>query len=177
MKNQSQLNQYFGEVWTGNNFNNYKLSGFAIADKIAADEWVLDVGCGYNPFKGKIKNLIGIDPANDAADIKVTAEEFTPDRLFNVALCLGSVNFGEREDVENQIACIVRHLTPTSRIYWRCNPGLTDHQNDECKVIPFYPWSIAEHVRLAEKFGFRLMECQWDIIGNDHRRIYAEWYR
>jgi hypothetical protein len=27
-------------------------------------ESVLDVGCGYNEFKGKINNLTGLDPYN-----------------------------------------------------------------------------------------------------------------
>ena len=30
---------------------------------------VVDIGCGFNEFKGKITNLIGIDPYNDKADI------------------------------------------------------------------------------------------------------------
>ena len=44
--------------------------------------------------------------------------------------------------------------------------------NKECKNIEFYPWSIDEHVKLSELFGFRLITCCWD---ND--RIYAEWSR
>jgi excinuclease ABC subunit A len=40
-----------------------------IVDKIKPHETVIDVGCGYNLFKDKIPNLLGIDPANDAADI------------------------------------------------------------------------------------------------------------
>jgi hypothetical protein len=42
----------------------------------------------------------------------------------------------------------------------------------EFKEIDFYPWSIDEHVKLSELFGFKLMACCWD---ND--RIYAEWCR
>ena len=33
-----------------------------LLDKIAWYESVIDVGCGYNLFKGKIHNLTGIDP-------------------------------------------------------------------------------------------------------------------
>ena len=37
---------------------------------------VLDVGCGYNQFKGRINNLIGIDPYNNCADYQVDIFEF-----------------------------------------------------------------------------------------------------
>ena len=32
---------------------------------------LLDVGCGDHPFKGRINNLVGIDPYNDCADYMV----------------------------------------------------------------------------------------------------------
>ena len=51
----------------------FKYSGLAIIDEVNAmnPDNVIDIGCGYNEFKGKIKNLIGIDPYNDRADIDV----------------------------------------------------------------------------------------------------------
>jgi hypothetical protein len=117
-------------------------------------------------------NLLGIDPANDRADVKVSIEEFKPTNKFDVAFCLGSINFGNKLNILNQIACVINCLKPTARIYWRCNPGLADHGNEECKAIDFYPWSIDEHVKLSELFGFKLAIACWD-----HNRIYAEWIR
>ena len=49
---------------------------------------VLDVGCGYNEFKGKIDNLIGIDPYNVLADHEVGTLEYRTDQKFDVILCL-----------------------------------------------------------------------------------------
>lgn len=173
--NSIDLNNYFSTVWRSN-LDQYTYSGWAIADKIQSNESVLDVGCGYNEFKSRILNLTGIDPANDRADVKLPIEYFAADNSnhgrFDVALCLGSINFGSKLNILNQIASVINCLKPTARIYWRCNPGLADHGNEECKLIEFYPWTIEEHVKLSELFGFKL-----DIACWDGDRIYAEWSR
>ena len=39
---------------------------------------VLTLGCGYHEFKGKIDNLIGIDPYNSNADIEVKLLDYHP---------------------------------------------------------------------------------------------------
>jgi len=172
---QNYLNYYFGNVWYRNNgdLQQYGPTGLALVSKIQPQEAVLDVGCGANPFKGLIGDLTGIDPAFDQADFKVTIEDFQTERLFDVALCLGSINFGNVDIIENQIAKVISLLKPQSRIYWRSNPGRRDHRNEECNEIDFYPWSIEEHVRLSDKFGYVLKECMWD----KNNRIYAEWHR
>jgi hypothetical protein len=169
---QPQLNKYFSTFWQSN-FDRYIYSGWALVDKIVPGEAVLDVGCGFNEFKNSIVNLIGIDPANDQADIKVPIEEYKSTNKFDVAFCLGSINFGNEETILNQINCVVDCLKPNARIYWRCNPGLADHNNKECNNIDFYPWTIAKHAEFAEKFGFRVNVARWDT----HNRIYAEWCR
>jgi hypothetical protein len=168
---QEDLNNYFSTVWKSN-LDQYQYSGWALVDKIQSNELVLDVGCGFNEFKSRILNLTGLDPANDRADVKLPIEEYSPPYKFDVALCLGSINFGNKLTIMNQIACVVNCLKPQARIYWRCNPGYADHGNEECKDIEFYPWSIDEHVKLSELFGFKLTTCCWDSD-----RIYAEWSR
>jgi hypothetical protein len=175
--NQELLNTYFSTAWRNRNreFGNYQYTGYALIDKIQEGERVIDVGCGINPFKGEIPNLIGIDPAFPEADIKLSLEDYVATynvERFNVAFCLGSINFGLQVDIENQIELLTRILrTKGSRIYWRCNPGRKDHGNRECEEIPFYDWSFDEHYRLAEKFGFTVAELEWDT----NNRIYAEW--
>jgi len=174
--NQQYLNNYFGNVWHLNSdpSNKQSKSGLQLLTQINDLESVIDVGCGTNPFKGKIKNLVGVDPAFDQADVKCTIDDFVTEDQFDVALCLGSINFGSVIDIERQITKVVSILKPKSRIFWRCNPGKQDHPDPACKEIDFYPWTIEEHVRLSDKFGFRLVECTWE---NEGRRIYAEWSR
>lgn len=170
--NQQELNKYFSTVWRSN-LSQYKYSGYSLAEKIKPRELVLDVGCGYNEFKRLIPNLVGIDPANEAADFPTTIENFRNDIKFDVAFCLGSINFGSEIDVLNQINCVVNCLKPKARIYWRCNPGLHDHGNQECEDIEFFPWTIERHIEYSNQFGFKLVKCCWDT----NNRIYAEWSR
>jgi hypothetical protein len=173
---QNYLNEYFGNIWYKNSDpckKNTK-SGLQLVDKIGNYETVIDVGCGTNPFKGLIPNLIGIDPAFNQADYRCTIDDFVTEKKFDVALCLGSINFGDIADIERQIQKVIDLLEPHGRIYWRCNPGQKDHPDPGCEQINFYPWSIEEHVRLSTKFGFNLAECCWEQEG---RRIYAEWTR
>jgi len=170
--NQQALDNYFSTLWTSN-ITQYKYSGWALIDKINPNELVLDVGCGFNEFKRHIPKLVGIDPANDCADFKLPIEHFRNDIKFDVAFCLGSINFGSEETILNQIACVINCLKHKSRIYWRCNPGLADHNNDECNNINFYPWTIEKHVEFADRFGYKLAVARWDTSN----RIYAEWIK
>ena len=168
--NQSQLNEYFATKWKSN-LDQYLYSGWNLINNISDEEWVLDVGCGQNSFKGKIKNLIGIDPAFEESDFKVSLEEFKTNQKFDVAFCLGSINFGDKNKIITQIELIVNLLNSSSRIYWRCNPGLFDHQNEECKKIHFYPWTVQDHFELSKYFGFECVDTKIDA----NNRIYAEW--
>lgn len=170
--NQNELNNYFQNHWRGQ-FNQYLFSGISLAKKIKTNEWVLDVGCGINLFKQRIPNLIGIDPAFDQADIKTTIEELNIDKKFDVAFCLGSINFGSEDVIRQQIKCVVNHLKPKSRIYWRCNPGLKDHGNKQCQDIDFFPWSPQLLEQYAHEFGFRIVEIKEDF----NNRLYCEWAR
>ena len=175
---QEYLNKYFGKVWRNTQYNNLALpefSGKALLDKIKLNETVIDIGCGSNYFKQHFPNLIGIDPAFSEADYQLTLEQYCEQfsMKYDVALCLGSINFGDKDYIESQIALVVGLLAPHGRIYWRSNPGLKDHGTEECKYIDFYNWSFEEHIRLSELFGFKIAELRWDT-GN---RIYAEWKR
>jgi len=178
MTNQTHLNNYFGTVWRqtqNKGLGAYQFSGATLVERIQEGEKVIDIGCGMNYFKGHIPNLIGIDPAFPEADYQLSLEDYVKIHnilRFNVAFCLGSINFGARENIEYQISLIKRILrTRNSRIYWRCNPGLKDHNNKECAEIDFYPWSFEEHHRLADKFNFTVSEIEQD----SNNRIYAEW--
>ena len=164
-----EISEYFSTVWKGD-FSKYKFSGPVLADKIERSDKVLDVGCGYNPFKD-IPNVFGIDPYNSNADLQVSIEDFVSNTLFDKIFCLGSINFGDKETIEKQIEKVVSLLKPGGIIYWRQNPGLADHGNEECKDIQFYPWNFKQNFRLAKKYGCKIEFAGWDT----DNRIYAEW--
>ena len=151
-----------------------------IAQKIAPHEQVLDVGCGQNPFRALLPNVVGIDPAFDQADVKCTIEQFQTDQLFDVATCLGSINFGSEETIRLQVAKVVSLLKPRARIYWRLNPGRKDHADPSCESIPFFPWTLEYLNELADQHGFCQENAQVESgasLGKSVVRLYAEWHR
>lgn len=175
MHNQQLLNDYFSKHWIPGNGRGIT-SPKEIAKHIHPDEWLLDVGCGNNPFKGLVKNVIGIDPAFNQADFKCTIEEFNFDRLFDVATCLGSINFGDISVIEKQINKIVSLLKVQSRIFWRLNPGRYDHENLECATVPFFPWTYEILNSFAIKHNY--IQTMEQIDEHQTRpRLYAEWHR
>jgi len=170
--NQQYLNNYFSKHWRGH-LNIYNYSGLSLAKQIKSYEWVLDVGCGINAFKPLVRNLIGIDPAFCQADYQTTIEDFQTELKFDVAFCLGSINFGDQNTIKNQIKCVINLLKPTARIYWRCNPGLRDHGNNQCHDINFVPWSDKLLQEYAREFRFKTVDLKQDL----NNRIYCEWSR
>lgn len=180
MHNQNLLNEYFSTKWRPNS-NIHTYSGpNAIAQKINPEEHVLDVGCGANPFKSLLPNVVGVDPAFKEADFRCTIEEFKTHQRFDVATCLGSINFGTEETIRAQVSKVVSLLKPTARVYWRLNPGRKDHADPACEAVPFFPWTLELLEQLATEHGFRQENAQTESgasLGRDVVRLYAEWHR
>jgi hypothetical protein len=172
MDTKATVKEYFGKHWTSRT-STYKYSNHSIAEKIKPHERVIDIGCGFNEFKPMIGNLVGIDIVNPKADVVVDLEHYETDELFDVAFCLGSIQYGDDDDMTRQIGKVANILKPSGRIYWRSNTGVRDHKNEMVKIVPYYPWTKQKHEQYAEQFGFTL-----DFIADDsHGRIYAEWSR
>jgi len=166
------LRDYFTNHWKGRSLHNYKYTGWNLIDEVSDDEHVLDVGCGENPFKGNIKNVYGIDITDLGADEVVAIEDFYSEKKFDVAFCLGSINFGDDDLINKQIATVVMHMKPESRIYWRCNPGRRDHDNDRVNDVPFYRWSRHLMGEYAKSFGYEIVHMM-----DDNDRLYFQWRR
>jgi len=165
--------KYFGNNWKPD-YSQYKYSGWALLDKVKDTDSIIDIGCGFNLFKPHWGDRVyGIDPANDNADEKTGIMEFETDNKYDVAIILGSLNFGTAEDVEPQVEKAVSLMKPGGRMYWRQNPGLGDHPWKGMEEIVFFPWSIQLNYEWADKYGCRVVECKWDLSD----RIYAEWQK
>lgn len=176
MHNQEFLNEYFAESWKPSE-DAYTYSAYAtLAKKVLPDQWVLDVGCGGNPFKKLLPNVVGIDPARKEADYQVAIEDFVTEQRFDVAMCLGSINFGDHTDITIALDKVVSLLKPKSQIYWRLNPGRNDHASSDCQKIKFFPWTHAILQDFADKHGYTQTNEQQETNGQVVR-LYAEWYR
>jgi len=156
------LHRYFSKYWQ-NDMKKWKYSGVALIDEVNGlkPRAVLDVGCGYNEFKGKINNLIGIDPYNDRADLEVSTIDYKTDQKFDVILCLGSVNFGNRDKIIAEVGRCVNLLAEGGTMFFRVNPGI-QHDKPEAKWIEFFAWNVPFIIELAEMFNLQVLDIRDD---------------
>lgn len=134
------LERYFSKVWQPQT-KKYKYSGLAIIDEVnnLSPRRVLDAGCGYNEFKGKINNLTGVDPYNPRADVCSYITDYKTDEKFDVVICLGSINFGTVDKIFKELKHVVDLTHPGGLLYFRVNPG-QQHTAPESRWIDFFDW-------------------------------------
>lgn len=164
------------EGWEGKYIDTTELythTGYNILKRIRRTDIVLDVGCGVNPFKGKIRNLHGIDIADIGADQIVAIEDFTFHKKFDVALAFGSINYGDDSVIDKQISRIVDVMKESSRIFWRCNRGYRGVDTADPHEKLLYPWTLKKQLYYAEKYGYEITEVAPDTFD----RIYVKWER
>ena len=158
----ASLERYFSKYWQ-NDMKKWKYSGLALIDEVNGlkPRKVLDVGCGYNEFKGKIDNLVGIDPYNDKADLKVSTLQYKTDEKYDVILCLGSVNFGSKDKIIAEVGRCVNLLADDGVMFFRVNPGLS-HDKTEADWIEFYAWNVPFIIELAEMYKLKILDIRDD---------------
>ena len=166
---QTNVNKYFTDTWDyyPDPLTHYKHSSpYALSKKIDKDDHILDVGCGKNLLKHYFNNVIGIDPVYKEADIITTIENFTTDIKFDVAVCLGSINYGTEDIVAAQVKKIVSLLNQKSKIFWRFVPYSSNAR------VPIFPWTFDKLREYAKFYGY----VQQNEL-REHQRLYAEWIR
>ena len=173
------LDNYFRNHWQGE-MKKYKYSGLKLIDEVnnLKPRRVLDIGCGYHEFKGKIDNLTGIDPYNKQADHEVKLLDYRPKEKFDVTLALGSINFGSTDKIFAELEHAVSLCNPGAVMFFRANPGLP-HDNepgrpagDQSKWISFYSWDSNFIVNCATQLGVDILDIRTDTHKN---RLYFVW--
>lgn len=165
------LARYFSEVWQPE-MKKFKYSGLSLIDEINSlkPRSVLDIGCGYNEFKGKINNLVGLDPYNNCADIRCKTLEYTTDQKYDVVLALGSINFGSTDKIFAELERAVELTAPGGKLFFRVNPGV-QHTPPESRWISFYSWNSNFIINCADYFGVDVL----DIKNDNNNRMYFVW--
>jgi hypothetical protein len=149
--------RFFSEIWKPRT-NDYDYTGFQLVEEINNQNprAVLDVGCGYHPFKGRIKNIVGIDPYNNCADFEVDILEYkVKNENYDHILALGSINFNSRDEIEARFAHCVDLLMPGGKFYLRANPGI-DHKTGP--YIEIFPWNFEVVHEFADKYNLKLLK-------------------
>ena len=152
--------RFFGEMWRPRT-DDYSHTGWHLVEEINKlnPKNVLDVGCGYHPFKGRIQNLIGIDPYNDAADYQVDILEYKVKYKHDVIIALGSINFNSQDEIEARFGHCVDLLDAGGRFYLRANPGITHRTGP---YVDIFPWTFEIVNDFAEKYNLKLLEFKKD---------------
>jgi len=147
--------RFFAEIWKPRT-GDYEHTGWELADEINKlnPEKVLDVGCGYHPFKGRINNLVGIDPYNNCADYEVDILEYkVRPESYDVIIALGSINFNSRDEIEARFAHCVNLLKQGGKFFLRANPGIT-HKTGP--YVEIFNWTFEVVNEFAEKYNLQL---------------------
>jgi hypothetical protein len=139
-------------------FNKTRLEGFSYSGFNLVDEVnqlkpnkIVDVGCGENLFKGLIQNLYGFDPifhSNLDQQASIDTIDFDANSI-DVALCLGSIQYGDANVQFNQLTKVVSWVKPGGYIVMRKWPFLdyVGHHEEYLKKInricysDFYIWT------------------------------------
>lgn len=166
------LDNYFRNHWQGA-MSKYKYSGPALIAEINSlkPRRVLDIGCGYHEFKGKIDNIVGIDPYNNAADLQVKLLDHHPEEKYDATLALGSINFGSTDKIFAELEHAVNLCNPGAVMFFRANPGLP-HDRNESSWIHFYPWDSTFVVNCASQLNVDILDLRTDTHKN---RMYFVW--
>jgi hypothetical protein len=163
------IHRFFAEIWKPRT-GDYDYTGWELANEINRQNprSVLDVGCGYHPFKGRINNLLGIDPYNACADYMVDILDYVGSH--DVIIALGSINFNSRDDIESRFARCVELLDVGGRFYLRANPGIP-HKTGP--YVDIFPWSFEVVKEFADRYNLKLLEFKKDA--ND--RLYFSYQK
>jgi len=152
---------FFRNVWRPRT-SDYGYTGIDLVEEVNSNSprSVLDVGCGYHPFKGKINNLIGIDPYNTAAEYQVDILNYkVAPGTHDVIIALGSINFNSRDEIEERFAHCVNLLAVGGKFYLRANPGITHPTGP---YVDIFPWSFEVVSEFAGKYNLKLLEFKRD---------------
>jgi hypothetical protein len=147
--------RFFSEIWKPRT-GDYEHTGWELAEEINKlnPKSVLDVGCGYHPFKGRINNILGIDPYNNCADYEVDILDYkVKPASHDVIIALGSINFNSQDEIEARFSHCVNLLAPGGKFYLRANPGIS-HKTGP--YVEIFPWSFEVVNEFAEKYNLHL---------------------
>lgn len=158
------IKRFFGEIWKPRT-DEFTHSGWQLADEVNKlnPKSVLDVGCGYHPFKGRIQNLVGIDPYNNLADYQIDILEYkVKPESHDVIIALGSINFNSKDEIESRFSHCVNLLEPSGHFFLRVNPGIP-HKTGP--YVEIFDWSFEVVNEFAEKYKLKLLEFKKDANG------------
>ena len=158
MLDQKAQDKFYSKEWRSN-IHLFKHSGKNLINEInnLNPTLVIDAGCGINFFKGKIQNLVGYDPVFKEADILCTHETAPfKEQCADVILALGSINWGNRQDVGSLLLKMKSFLKPGGRLYMSGAPDGYDNDSG----LKWFIWNARDIHYFAELLDFELLHIK-----------------
>ena len=161
------LKYFFGSVWQPRT-ETFEFTGWEVVNQInaLAPRSVLDVGCGYNQFKDKVQNLVGIDPFNTNADYMIDILDYNIDDKYDVIMVFGSINFNDYEEVDLRMSKVFSLLADNGKVFMRANPGkqhiVAEGADYEGPWVDVFPWSFENAKEFAKKYNVKLESFKQD---------------
>jgi len=161
--------RFWGGIWQPRT-EVYQYTGWNIVERInkSNPKAVLDVGCGFNQFKARIPNLVGIDAFNNSADFMVDILDYNvPNESYDHVIVFGSINFGDFDDINARFKKVIDLTMRGGTIYVRANPGEV-HKNGPW--VDIYPWDFETAYKIAS-----IHDCKLESFKKDNgNRLYFE---
>ena len=181
------MDKYFGGVWEDKSAAFKHSSVPAVAELVnsLSPNSVIDVGCGYNTYLPSInaEKKVGIDPFNPAADVKQGVYEYqssNPDEQYDVVLALGSINFGPRDKVLEEIAAVDRLTRHGGTQVWRVNPNIGHKIGGKFPLIEFmefFDWDKEFVEQIAQVYGYEISEYEEELNWEGDKRLFFVFYK
>ena len=87
--------------------------------------------------------------------------DYKTDQKFDAILCLGSVNFGNRDKIIAEVGRCVNLLADGGTMFFRVNPGI-QHDRPEARWIEFFSWNVPFIIDLADMFNLQVLDIRDD---------------
>lgn len=151
---------YKESIFTLNRSLGFEQSGENLVETINSTnpDKVIDAGCGVNPFKGKIKNLIGIDVhPHPNADIVSSIKNMNIDpNSVDVVLLLGTLQIVSKDYIFDNLKKVVSWVKPGGVIIVRVHPFLDYVGHNEEKLENWdilHRWTYSYFYEFTEKLS------------------------
>ena len=140
-----EIKDFFGTTWNQTEVDDH------VVDRIINAKSVIDVGCGFNPYKKFNHNRVGVDLINEEADENCDILDFdTMGCKYDVAICYGILHFNSYDWIRERLEWVVNNTKPKSEILIKVNPSRKEDQAEELRsseVVWFHRWNrgLADH--------------------------------
>ena len=123
---------------------------------------IIDAGCGTNPYKGKVPNVVGFDPATvyDTVDLNLSFEDVVKHNIFgkdcaDAVLALGSINFGDYNRIYKQLEACVNWTKPGGFVICRARLGsaIPPEKEQENKGFISFNWTLDDAYKMTEQLS------------------------